>query len=103
MCSVTARTYSWKTICWAGVGQTTSAQPAQMRRPPGGPARIADILPQQKGFEAELGRLEIMERIFPRAAQVTNGFVFDRWDIDRGEVALSASGAPVGWHRAGRF
>ena len=24
VCSVTARRYSWKTMCWAGVGQTTS-------------------------------------------------------------------------------
>jgi hypothetical protein len=27
-----------------------------------------------------------VERIFPRAAQVTNSFVLDRWDIDRREV-----------------
>jgi hypothetical protein len=43
-------------------------------------------MPQQKGLEAERGRLEIVECIFPRAAQVTNSFVADRWDIDRREV-----------------
>jgi hypothetical protein len=43
-------------------------------------------MPQQKRFQAKLGRLEIVERIFTRAAQVTNGFVCDRWDIDRREI-----------------
>jgi hypothetical protein len=70
----------------SGGGTDDLAQPAQVRWAPSGPTRIADIMPQQKGFEAELGRLEIVERIFPRAAQVTKSFVLDRWDIDWREV-----------------
>ena len=60
-------------------GTDDLAQPAPVGRTPSGPAGIADIMPQQKGFEAELGRLEIVERIFPRTAQVTNRFVLYRW------------------------
>jgi hypothetical protein len=69
-----------------GGGTDDLAQPAQVRRTPSGSAGIAEIMPQQKGFEAELGRLEIVERIFPRTAQVTNRFVLYRWDIDWREV-----------------
>ena len=43
-------------------------------------------MPQQKGFAAERGRLKIVERLFPRAAQVTHSFVLARWDSDRRAV-----------------
>jgi hypothetical protein len=69
-----------------GGGTDDLAQPASVRRAPRGPTGIADLLPPQNGVEAELGRLQIVERLFPRAAQVTNRFVLDRWDIDRREV-----------------
>ena len=69
-----------------GSGTDDLAQPAQVRRAPSGPTGIPNIMPQEKGFEAELGRLKIVERIFPRAAQVTTSFVLDRGDIDRREV-----------------
>ena len=39
-------------------------KPAQVGRTPGCLARIADILPQQKRFEPELGGLEIPDGIF---------------------------------------
>ena len=72
---------------WLGGGGTDDlAQPAPVRRTPRGSAGIAAIMPQQKGFEAELGRLEIVARLFPRTAQVTNRFVLDRWAIDWREV-----------------
>jgi hypothetical protein len=69
-----------------GGGTDDLAQPAQVGRAPSGPTGIPEIMPQQKGFEAELGRLKIVERLCPRTAQVTNSFVLDRWDIDRREV-----------------
>jgi hypothetical protein len=55
------------------------------RRAPGGPARRADILPQEQRFQPTLGRLEIMDGIFTRSAQVPNRFIFHRRDIDRGQ------------------
>ena len=72
-------------MCWAG-GTDDRAQPAQVRRAPSGPTGLPDIMPEQKGCEAALGRLELVERLFPRAAQGTNRCVVDRWDIDRREV-----------------
>jgi hypothetical protein len=82
---------------WLGGGGTDDlAQPAQGRRPPSGPARIPAIMPEQQGVEAELGRLEIVERSFPRAAQVTHRVVLDRWDIDGREVPGAPQARP--WH-----
>jgi len=69
---------------WGGTDDL--AEPAQVSRAPGGPTGISDIMPQQQRFQAQLGRLEIVERIFTRAAQVTHGFVCDRGDIDRREI-----------------
>jgi hypothetical protein len=69
-----------------GGGTDDLAQPAPVRRAPGGPTGRADIMPQQQGFEAERGRLESVERLFPRTAQGTHSFVVDRWDRDRREV-----------------
>jgi hypothetical protein len=58
-----------------GGGTAHLREPPQVGRAPGGTARIADILPQQEGFEPELGGLEIPE-----------GFVFDLWNLDGSEV-----------------
>jgi hypothetical protein len=55
-------------------------------RTPGGPARIADVLPQEKRLEPKLGGLEIADGIIRRPAQVTNGFIRTRRDIDRREI-----------------
>jgi hypothetical protein len=71
---------------WLGGGGTEDlAQPAQVGRAPRGPTGLPDIMPQQKGVEAALGRLEIVERLCPRTAEVANSFVLDRWDRDRRE------------------
>ena len=43
-----------------GGGPDDRAQPAQVGRASRGSTRRADIMPQQKGFEAELGHLEIV-------------------------------------------
>jgi hypothetical protein len=42
---------------------------------------------EQEGFEPILGGLEIADGIFTRAAEVADGFVFHRRDIDGGEIA----------------
>jgi hypothetical protein len=55
-------------------------------RAPGGPARIPNILPQQKRFEPKLGGFESADGIFTGTAQVTNGFVLNLRDVDRGQV-----------------
>jgi len=70
-------------LCWGGTDHL--AEPAQVSRAPGSPPCLPDIMPQQKGCEAKLGRLESVEGIFTSTAQVSNGFVCDRWDIDRRE------------------
>jgi hypothetical protein len=69
-----------------GGGTDDLAQPAQGRRVPSGPTGLPDILPQQTGFEADCGRLEIVACVCPRAAPVTHRVVLDRWDIDRRKV-----------------
>ena len=47
-------------------------EPPEMGRAPVGPARVADIVSEQEGFETEFGVLEIAEGIFarPRDARV---------------------------------
>ena len=73
----------WEDAWLGGGGTDALAQPAEGRRAPRGPASIPDSMPPQQGGEAALGRLKIVERLFPRAAQVTPSFVLDRWDLDR--------------------
>jgi mannose-6-phosphate isomerase-like protein (cupin superfamily) len=62
-------------------------EPAQMGWAPGGPAGIADVVSEQKGFEPKLGGLEIADGIFTRAGEVPNGLVLDLGNIDGCEVA----------------
>ena len=62
-------------MCCAGVGQTTSLSQrrwAGLSWPP-----VMDIVPQHEGFEPQRGRLEIPEGLFPRPAQVADGFIVD--------------------------
>ena len=70
-----------------GRGRTDHlAEPAQVGRAPGGPACIADIMSQQKGFQPKLGRLEIPDGVFTRPAQVADRFIFDLGNIDGGQI-----------------
>jgi hypothetical protein len=62
------------------------AEPTPVGRAPMSSPRLADIVPEPEGFEAQLGRLQLTERIFTRPAHVTDRFIGDRGDIDRGEV-----------------
>ena len=61
-------------------------EPPEMGRVPGGPARVPYVVPEQKGFETELGIFEITEGIFACPGEVANGFIFHLGDIDRGEI-----------------
>src|SRR5215813_4457145 len=69
--------------------------PLEMGRVAGGPARVADIVAAQEGFETNLGGLEITEAIFARPAEIPKSFVFLLGHIDRGEI--------TGAHRAGQL
>ena len=57
-----------------------------MGRAPIGPARVADIVSEQEGFETELGVFEIADGIFTRPGEITHGFIFHLGDIDRSEI-----------------
>jgi hypothetical protein len=61
-------------------------EPAEMGRVPGGPAGVADIVPQQEGVEPACGGLEIAEGIFACPTEIPKGFVFPGGDIDGCEV-----------------
>jgi hypothetical protein len=63
---------------------------------PGRPARLTKILSEQEGVEPTLGGLEIAEGIFTRAAEIADGCVFHRRDIDGGEVTGAHQPGP--WH-----
>ena len=78
-----------------GGGTDALAQPAQVGRAPRGPTGIPDSLPQQQGFAAERGRLEIVERLFPRPAQVTPSCGVDRWARDRRAVPCAHQARPL--------
>jgi len=70
-----------------GCGTDHLTEPAEMGWAPGGLARVADIVAQEKGLEAMLGGLEIAQRIFTGTIEVTDGFVRDLWDLNGREVA----------------
>ena len=61
-------------------------EPPEVGRAPIGPARVADIVSEQEGFETELGVFEIAEGIFTCPGEIANGFIFHLGDIDRGEI-----------------
>ena len=62
------------------------AEPSEVSRAPGGLARRADSVAQEKRLEPKLGCLEITDGLFTSPAQVPNRFILHRWDIDRSQV-----------------
>ena len=68
-------------------GTDPLSEPAQRGWPPGGTARIPAILTPQEGLQPGLRGLESPDRILPGAAEVADGLVLDRRDIDRGQIA----------------
>ncbi len=61
-------------------------EPPEVGRAPVSSARVAEILPEQKSFETELGRLEVPQGIFTGAAEIANGFIFNRGNLHGGEI-----------------
>jgi len=62
------------------------AEPAQVGGTPVGPPRLADIVPQQKRFQPQLGRLASPQGLFPRPTQVADRFLVDGGDIHGSKV-----------------
>jgi hypothetical protein len=62
-------------------------KPSEMGWTPVGAARVADILPKQAGFAPKFRRLEVLHGIFTRPAEIAEGLVLHRRDLDRGKVA----------------
>jgi len=60
-------------------------EPAEMGRLPGGPAGVAESMPQQKGCAPQWRCLAIADGLFPRPAEVADGFRLHRGAIHRGE------------------
>jgi hypothetical protein len=52
-----------------------------------GPAGVADIGSEPKGFEPEFGVFEITDGICTSPGEVANGFILDLGDIDRREIS----------------
>jgi hypothetical protein len=70
-------------------------EPAPVGRPPGGLARLADVMPQQTRVEPELGGFESPDGIFASPAQVADGFVFDLGNRDGREVPRAHEPRPL--------
>jgi hypothetical protein len=58
------------------------AAPAEGGRGPGGPAGLAQIVPQPAGFQPQCRGLEVTDGLFTRAAQVAEGFLGNCGDRD---------------------
>jgi hypothetical protein len=68
-------------------GTDDFAEPPEVGRAPGRLARIAEIVPEQKGFETELRRLEVANGVFTSPTQITDGFIFHGGDVDGSEIS----------------
>jgi len=70
-----------------GRGPDHCRAPPQVGRAPMGPAGVAAIGAEHKGFETALGVCEITDGIFTRPGEVAHGFIVPLRDIDRSESA----------------
>ena len=61
-----------------------------------GPAGVADSVPEQEGFQMDLGLLEIAESIFTGPREIAYGFLFDLRHRDRGEIPRARQAGQ--WH-----
>ena len=66
-------------------GTDDFAEPAEVGRAPGGPAGIANSVPQPQGVQTTCRGLEVTAGIVTRAAQVADGCICNVGDIDGGE------------------
>ena len=78
-------------------------EPPEMGRAPVGPARVADIVSEHEGFEANRGVLAIAEGILTGSREITNGFIFYLGDLDRGEGSCSSQAGQLHSVSAVRF
>jgi hypothetical protein len=70
----------------SGGGTDDFGAPAPMSGAPRGVACRAEIVSEHKGFETELGGLEIAAGSFARPAEGAAGVIFPRGDIDGGQL-----------------
>jgi hypothetical protein len=77
-------------------GTDECSAPPEVGRAPGGAARLTDVVPEQTGVEAPLGRLEVPKGIVTRAGAVPEGLSFHCGAIDRGESPRAPQSGP--WH-----
>ena len=70
-----------------GRGRTDHVrEPPEMGRVPGGLTCITYVVPQQKSLQPKFRGLQVLDGIFPRAAQVAAGCICDFGHIDGSEV-----------------
>ncbi len=92
-----------------GGGTDHLREPPEVGRAPVGTARGADIVPEQEGFETELGGLEVPQGIFAGAGEVAQSFIFHLGDIDRGKITQAHEPSEldsiptVGFHAVARL
>ena len=72
---------------WRRGGADPCGEPPQMGRAPGRPTRRADIVAEPNGVETALGGLELSAGVFTCPAEVADGLVRHRRDLDGGKVA----------------
>ena len=77
----------WEDELLGGGGTDHFREPSEVGGVPGSLACRADSVPQPKGFQTSLCRLEVTERICTRPAQIAKGFIFHHGDIDGGKVS----------------
>jgi len=101
-------------ICWgdgvlSGRGTAPLTAPASVGGAPGRAAGIADVVPEQNGFEALRGGRERAQRRCTGSTQSPEGSALDRRDMDRREVTRAPEAGPwdgvttVGLHPSARL
>jgi hypothetical protein len=66
-------------------------EPPQVGRVPIGPSCVADIVPEQEGFETELGIFAIADGVCTCPGEIPNRSILHCGDIHRGEIARAES------------
>jgi len=77
----------WNDDVWRRCVTNDCSEPPERGRAPIGPARVAEVMPEQESFEPQFPCLEALQGLFTRPAEVADGLVLHRRDIDEGEVA----------------
>ena len=75
----------WKDAWWRRGRAAHRREPPELGRAPGGPARVAESLPESEGVEPARGGRESAAGIVTGPAEVTESFLCPRGPRDRGE------------------